>query len=280
MNIILLTICVMTALGVVAAAVLFIVAKKFHVDEDPRIGEVEALLPGANCGGCGQSGCHAFAVACCSATSLEGLSCPGAGGQTMTRIADIVGLAPVESEPKVAIVRCNGSCSLRPQTSRYDGLRSCAVESAAFSGTTECSWGCLGCGDCVAECPYGALTLDTETGLPVVDISKCVGCGKCVKACPRDIITLSPLNRAGSHVWVACMNHDKGGVAAKECEVACIGCGKCVRVCPSEAPKVKDFLAGIDATKCIGCLKCVDACPRHSILTDAPRAEADNTSDK
>lgn len=266
MNIVLLTIGIMTALGLIAALILYIVAKKFHVAEDPRIAEVEELLPGANCGGCGQSGCHAFAVACCGADTLEGLNCPGAGAEVMATIADIVGLAPVKTEPKVAIVRCNGACSLRPQTSDYDGVRSCAIEAATFSGTTDCAYGCLGCGDCVETCPYDAIHIDSVSGLPVVDFNKCVGCGRCVAACPRSIITLAPANTAGSRVWVACMNHDKGGIAAKECEVSCIGCGKCLKVCSVKAPKIKNFLAEIDPQVCTGCLECVDACPHCTIL--------------
>ena len=38
-------------------------AKFFRVEEDPRIAEVEKLLPNANCGACGYPGCHAMAEA-------------------------------------------------------------------------------------------------------------------------------------------------------------------------------------------------------------------------
>ena len=50
------TIAILTLLGVVLAVVLYLVAKKFKVEEDPRIDEVEKVLPGANCGGCGHAG--------------------------------------------------------------------------------------------------------------------------------------------------------------------------------------------------------------------------------
>lgn len=269
MNTILLTVLLMGGLGILAAAVLFAVAKKFNVAEDPRIADVEELLPGANCGGCGYSGCHAFAVACCTASSLDGMACPGAGPVAMRKIADIVGLAPSESVARIALVRCQGSCSLRPQTSVYDGTRSCAIEAAAYAGTTDCAYGCLGCGDCVEACPYDAMRLDPETGLPVVLTDRCVGCGKCVKACPRGIIELACANEVKSHVWVACMNRDRGPVAMKECEVSCIGCGKCVKVCPAQAVAVNSFVARINPTVCTGCEACVEACPRKSILTTA-----------
>ena len=49
------SIIVLGAIGIIAAILLFIAAKKFYVYEDPKIGEIEELLPGANCGGCGFS---------------------------------------------------------------------------------------------------------------------------------------------------------------------------------------------------------------------------------
>ena len=62
MSIIVTSIIVLGAIGILGAAVLYIVARRFYVKEDPRIDRVEALLPGANCGGCGRSGCRDFAV--------------------------------------------------------------------------------------------------------------------------------------------------------------------------------------------------------------------------
>lgn len=269
MGVIATTIIVMGVTGIIAAVVLYFVAKKFHVYEDPKIAEIEELLPGANCGGCGYSGCHAFACACASATSLEGMNCPGAGPENMKKIADIVGLTSVDAARKVAIVKCNGSCGRRPELNVYDGVSSCAIESTFYGGETPCVYGCLGCGDCVASCPYDAMHLDKAAGLPVVNREKCVGCGKCVKACPRNIMELAEVREGRESVWVACMNRDKGGVAMKECEVACIGCGKCVRTCTHDAVKVSDFLAKIDSEICTGCGDCIAACPRNSIITPA-----------
>lgn len=264
MSVIWIAVAIVAGIGIIAAVLLWGAAKKFHVDEDPRIGEVEALLPGANCGGCGKNGCHDFAVACASATSLDGLACPGAGNAVMKQIAAIVGLAPVETAPKVALVRCQGSCARRPQLSDYDGVRSCAIEASVFAGEEACSYGCLGCGDCVAACPYSAMHMDADTGLPVVDYARCVGCGKCVSACPRGINAL--VEKSETMVWVACMNRDKGPVAMKECDTSCIGCGKCMKVCPAKAVKVSQFVAAINPADCIACGACVEACPRNSII--------------
>lgn len=263
---ILVTVLLMAFIGLVAALLLYMASKKFYVYEDPRISEVEDLLPGANCGSCGYSGCHAFAVACCTADSLEGINCPGAGSGVMADIGRIVGLAAEEVAPKVAVLACNGSCSLRPAINNYTGIRSCALEASLFAGSTACAYGCLGCGDCVSACPYDAIHMDVSTGLPSVDYAKCVGCGRCSDACPRGLLHLEDKRRP--MVWVACSNHDKGGQAMKECEVACIGCGKCMKTCPANAIKVSGFVAAIDQSLCTACGACMEVCPRHSILSN------------
>ncbi len=253
------------SIGLIAAVLLWGAAKRFAVAEDPRIAQVEELLPGANCGGCGRSGCHDFAVACCSATTLDGLNCPSSTAVTMSAIAKVVGLSAGIASKKIAVVRCQGSCAIRPQVAQYDGVHSCAIESSAFSGENACSYGCLGCGDCVAACPFDALHLDDKTGLPAVDWERCVGCGKCAATCPRSIIEIIPRREDGEY-WVSCMNRDKGPVAIRECDAACIGCGKCMRVCDRKAVTVTGMLAFINQEACIACGKCMEACPRLGIV--------------
>ncbi|MBD5250204.1 MAG: RnfABCDGE type electron transport complex subunit B [Bacteroides sp.] len=267
MNLFLISILVLGGIGVIAAILLYFISRRFNVVEDPRIGQVEELLPGANCGGCGRSGCHDFAVACVGADSLEGLVCPASGSSVMARIGEIVGLVASEAKPKVAVLKCNGTCDVRPRVARYDGAQSCAVLAMAGTGEGSCPFGCLGCGDCVVACNYDAVRINPETGLAEFDDEKCVGCGACVKACPRHIIELRDKGPRGMRVWVACSNTEKGGVAAKECKAACIGCSKCVKVCTHEAITVNNNLSYIDFTKCKLCRKCVDVCPTHAILT-------------
>ena len=65
------TIAILTILGAALAIVLYVVAEKFKVEEDPRIDDVEKELPGANCGGCGQAGCRAFAQFCVESEDTE-----------------------------------------------------------------------------------------------------------------------------------------------------------------------------------------------------------------
>ncbi|MCR4582558.1 MAG: Fe-S cluster domain-containing protein [Prevotella sp.] len=268
MDFILIAVIVLGAIGLIAALVLFLCSKKFAVYEDPRIAEVTALLPGANCGGCGFAGCGGMADALvkgADAGSLEGLNCPVGGADVMGQVADLLGMAIANGDPKVAVVRCNGTCEHRPKIAQYVGLRSCAAMHSCGAGETACGFGCLGCGDCVEACQFDAIHINPETGIAEVDEEKCVACGACVKACPRNIIELRKKGPKGRRVYVSCVNKDKGPVAMKACAVSCIGCGKCVKECPFGAITLENNLAYIDPEKCRLCRKCVVACPKHAI---------------
>lgn len=185
----------------------------------------------------------------------------------MKKVAAILGYEIKAQAPKVAVLRCSGTCAVRPRTNVYDGLKSCKVKAALYSGDTLCSWGCVGCGDCVSACQFGALSMDPQTGLPVVDESKCTACGACTKTCPKHLLELRNKGPRSMRVWVGCSSKDKGGVARKACLAACIGCGKCAKVCPHGAITVEDNLAYIDFTKCKLCKKCVAECPTGAIKT-------------
>lgn len=274
---IVLTIVILTVVGLVLALILFWVANRFKVEEDPRIDEVEKTMPGANCGGCGFAGCRAFADAAVKAPGLDDMFCPVGGNEVMKKVASILGFEAKEKAPQVAVLRCNGSCEHRPRTNVYDGVYSCRVKAALYTGDTGCSYGCVGCGDCVASCDFGAMRMDPETGLPVIDDQKCTACGSCVKACPKFLLELRNKGPRSMRVYVACRNEDKGGVARKACSVACIGCSKCVKSCAHDAITVTNNLAYIDYAKCKLCRKCVDGCPTsaiHAVNFPPPRPAA------
>ena len=251
--------------GAISAFILYFLAKKFEVNEDPRIAQTLEILPGANCGGCGYPGCGGFAVACVKAKTLKGLSCPVGGTALMQNVAKILGQVADESIPKIAVIRCNGTCQVRPLTNRYDGAQSCAISSMLYSGPTGCSYGCLGWGDCVDACLFDAITINPATGLAEISEEKCVACGACVKACPKNIIDMCNKGPESHRIYVACANKDKGGIARKACQYACTGCLKCVKDCPFEAVTVTQNLAHIDETKCTLCGKCIQGCPTGAI---------------
>lgn len=269
MDFILNAVIVLGGIALIAAVILYVCSKKFAVKEDPRLGLVQEQLPGANCGGCGFPGCSGLADALvkgADAGSIDGLSCPVGGPEVMTKVADLLGMAMANTEPKVAVVRCNGTCENRPKTVQYDGLRTCTAMHACGAGETGCGYGCLGCGDCVAACQFGAIAINDQTGLPEVDEEKCTSCGACVKACPRNIIELRKRGPKSRRVYVQCVNKDKGPAAKKACKAACIGCGKCLKECKFEAITVNANLSYIDPEKCKMCRKCEAACPTGAII--------------
>jgi electron transport complex protein RnfB len=276
-------------LGTVAAVILYFVAQKFKVIEDPKIDLVDDVLPKANCGGCGFPGCRAFAEALVKSAdvnkSIDGLNCPVGGNDVMKDAAAILGLEVQEQDPLIAVIRCNGSKANSPAKIDYDGPSTCAFAHNLYAGEGGCPHGCLGLGDCVASCDFDAIHMNPETGLPEVN-DKCVACGACVKACPRGIIELRPKGKKDRRIFVSCINEEKGGVAKKNCAVACIGCSKCFKVCPFEAITMNNNLAYIDPIKCKLCRKCVEVCPTDAIheLNFPPRRKkpevVENTTEK
>ena len=264
-----------SSIGALAAVILYFVAQKFKVFEDPKIDEVADKLPGANCGGCGFAGCRNFAEAIVKAGNMDKLNCPVGGNALIKEISPILGIEAIEREAQIAVVRCNGSKIKAPKKVEYDGAATCTFSHNLFAGESGCPFGCLGLGDCVVSCKFDAIYIDDNTGLPIVSNEKCVACGACVKACPRSIIELRNKGKKDRRIFVSCINQEKGAPAKKNCEVACIGCGKCVKACDYEAIILKNNLAYIDYEKCKLCRKCVEECPTGAIieLNFPPRKE-------
>jgi Na+-translocating ferredoxin:NAD+ oxidoreductase RNF subunit RnfB len=263
---IIITVISLGLLALFAAVILYFIAQKFKIFEDPRIDEVLAALPAANCGGCGFAGCRNFAEVLVKAETFEGLNCPVGGASVMGEAAKILGKVAPVVDPLVAVLKCNGTPESRPRTSVYNGVPDCRISHNLYIGETDCSYGCLGKGDCVRACAFGAMYMNNETELPVIIDDKCVSCGACVKACPRNLIELRKKAKKDRKIYVACSNCDKGGPARRACKVACIACTKCVKVCKFDAITIENNLAYINAFKCTFCRKCIPECPTGSIL--------------
>jgi Na+-translocating ferredoxin:NAD+ oxidoreductase RNF subunit RnfB len=265
MNIIILSLVVLAALAAIAAISVYFVAKKFHVDEDPRINMICELLPGANCGGCGFPGCRGFAEAIVKKGSLDGFNCPVGGAECMHSIAPVMGVEAVVEDPKIAVVRCSGNKVNAPRTVDFEGFRTCRFSANLFTGSAGCPHGCLGLGDCVRSCQFDAMVMNDETGLPIVIDDKCVACGACVTACPRSVMELRDKGKKDRRIFVSCINKEKGAMAKKHCSVACIGCAKCQKACTFDAITIQNNLAYIDFSKCKLCRKCTSECPTNAI---------------
>ncbi|MBR1605865.1 MAG: RnfABCDGE type electron transport complex subunit B [Alphaproteobacteria bacterium] len=222
------TLCSIAAL---AAVVLYMVSKKFAVEQSALETAVFEVLPHANCGACGKAGCQDFAKAYAQAGTeeLQNLYCPVGGRKVMQKLAALKGSGTLSIAPTCAVLRCNGTCQNAPDKMVYDGLRSCRVANDIMSGKSGCPNGCLRLGDCVQVCQFGALRINPQTGIPEIDYHKCTSCGACVKRCPRGLFEIRPIVK-GQQVYVACRNKQKGSVARKNCTSACIACGKCAKL--------------------------------------------------
>lgn len=256
---------VMGGLGLLFGAGLALASRVFFVKRDPRVAQVEEVLPGVNCGACGAPGCAGFAEGI-----VEGKyppdGCTVGGVNVSVRISKIMGTESGEFIPKFAVVRCRGNRENCPDRAVYHGVMDCKAAILVDNGAKGCVYGCLGLGTCVASCPFYAISMKDD-GLPEVDEALCVGCGKCVQACPRGIFQRMPRNQ---HVFVACVSKDFGKRVKAVCKVGCIGCGLCAnpKTTADEIVTMDGKLPVIHFEKikdvCEDLKNAVEKCPTHS----------------
>lgn len=256
---ILLPVVIFIGLGLLMGALLALASKIFAIKKDEKAEKIKECLPGANCGGCGYSGCEAYAAAVSSKETAVN-KCSVGGSETAEKIAEIMGVEADKTVRMRAQVMCSGTSEYARKKYIYEGIDDCTAASKIGGGDKLCKNGCIGLGTCVKACPFEAIVV--ENGVAAVDYSKCRGCGVCVSACPKGIIKLIPFD---SKHWVGCMSVDEGKNTRKVCDVGCISCKICQKNCPSGAITVDNFVASIDYDKCTGCDICVDKCPRHII---------------
>lgn len=213
---------VLGGLGLLFGIGLAIASRVFSVVKDPRVEQIETVLPGANCGACGAPGCSGFAEGVVGGKyPVNG--CPVGGADVAREVARIMGTEAEESVPLVAVVCCRGDADNAVERAVYQGIQDCQAAALIDEGAKGCVYGCLGMGTCVRACPFDAMTMG-EKGLPIVDESRCTGCGACVRACPRNIMKLIPRNQ---RVYLGCVSRDFGKAVKTVCKVGCIGCSLC-----------------------------------------------------
>jgi len=231
----------MGGLGVLLAIVLAIADKKLYVWEDPRIDQVEQMLPLANCGACGCPGCRAFAEKAVRGEIQPG-KCTVSSPAGIARIAQFLQVDAGSHEKRVARLACAGGSNVAVQQAHYAGLESCRAAALVSGGGKGCSWGCLGLGDCERVCEFHAIEMSAY-GLPVVAESKCTACGDCVEVCPKGLFSLHGVSH---RLWVACRNLLNGDLAEAECEVACTACGRCAADAPAGLIAIVNNLAVVN----------------------------------
>ena len=246
-------------LSAVAGILLTVAGKIFSVKTDDKVEKIMEALPGANCGGCGYSGCEGYAVAVAKGEAAPNLCAPG-GIDANKAISEIMGVAVNEADAKVAYVLCNGNCDATEDKFVYGGTKSCTAAERFYNGKGVCLYGCSGLGDCVEVCDNNAISV--VNGVAVVNPSKCNGCGKCVRICPNNVITLKPLSQS---IVVTCSSRDNGKTTKSSCKNGCIACRICEKKCPFDAIEVVENHARINPVKCTSCGLCAQACPTKCI---------------
>jgi electron transport complex protein RnfB len=256
---ILTAILVLGALGLIFGVGLAIASKKLAVVINPKLEQLQHLLPGSNCGACGNPGCFGFAESLVSGKS-QVETCRVCSEESREKIAQVLGQALVKQNKKIATLHCNGGLRVKDKY-LYNGINDCIAANLVLGGQKSCVFACLGFGACVKACPFNAISMSAQA-LPVVDRVKCRSCNKCVLVCPKKLFSLVSVTHT---VYVACSSHDLGKDVKSVCPVGCIACKLCEKACKFDAIHIVDNLAVIDYNKCTACGECVKVCPAKTI---------------
>jgi len=254
--IILLTLAVAAVLAMILGVALGLFGELFFVEEDPLIGKIREALPGANCGGCGFPGCDGYAAEVAAGGDIT--KCTAGGKAAADKLAEIMGKGAVEVTPMVSVRCCRGGNDIAVKRGQYTDLPTCRGAKLA-GGNKLCAWSCVGFGDCVAVCKFGAIFMGKD-GLPEVNWAKCTGCGVCAAECPQGILRIVPKNK--KITLALCSNRNPVRAAIrKTCRLGCIKCGICVKQCPQQCIVIDNGIPVVDYEKCNLCGTCEQKCP-------------------
>ncbi|MBF0471341.1 MAG: RnfABCDGE type electron transport complex subunit B [Gammaproteobacteria bacterium] len=252
----------MGGLGMTLAAILAYANRRLYVYEDPRIDEVDNLLPRTNCGACGTPGCRSFAEKLI-AGEVAPSQCTVNSSEMSQTIADFLGVEVGFQEKKIARLACAGGSHVASTRALYAGLKSCRAAALVSGGGKGCTWACIGLGDCEVECEFAAIKLD-RYGLPHVQSDLCTACGECVEVCPKDLFSLQPVSH---RLWVNCKSLDNADEAEADCQVTCNACGRCAADAPEGLITIQKNLAVIDYSKNdLASRLAIERCPTGAIV--------------
>ncbi|MGI2108741.1 electron transport complex subunit RsxB [Shewanella frigidimarina] len=164
MSSILIAVAVLSVLALVFGVILGFASKKFKVEGNPIIDQVETLLPQTQCGQCGYPGCRPYAEAIANGDKIN--KCPPGGTATMEKIAELMGV-----EPEALGEEAQAS-----------------IKKVAYIREDEC----IGCTKCIQACPVDAI-LGAGKLMHTVIAKDCTGCDLCVEPCPVDCIDMIPV---------------------------------------------------------------------------------------
>ncbi len=252
---------IMAGIGLFFGIILAVSHRLLKVEEDPRIEATNELLPGTNCGACGQPGCLALAEKIV-AGEVGPSKCTVSNAEAIEAIAEYLQVDAGQQEKQVARLRCGGGKAQAHQIAEYHGFEGCRAAAVASGGGKGCSWGCLGLGDCEVACTFDAIHMNPN-GLPQVDVNKCTACPDCTNACPRDLFEVIPLNHK---LFVQCSIPLAGEAAASLCATACDACGKCAADAAPGLIRMENNLPVVDySTNAVAKPEAVFRCATNSI---------------
>jgi electron transport complex protein RnfB len=159
----LISVLILSALGVAFGLGLGWAARRFRVESDPVIERIDAILPQTQCGQCGFPGCRPYA----EAISLEKADinqCPPGGDAGVRALADLLG-----REPK----------PLNPENGEETPKTVVLIDESR----------CIGCTLCIQACPVDAIVGAAKLMHTVIK-SECTGCNLCLPPCPVDCIDI------------------------------------------------------------------------------------------
>ncbi len=150
------------ALGIALGLMLGFAARIFAVEDDnPLVKEIEAILPGSQCGQCGFPGCSGAANALAEGEAAINC-CPPGGKALVEQLATLLGVS-------------------------MDSVGEMPVPTVAAIREAECT----GCTKCYRACPTDAV-VGANGQIHVVLQNACTGCAKCAEACPENCIDMAP----------------------------------------------------------------------------------------
>ncbi|UCD74033.1 MAG: 4Fe-4S binding protein [Phycisphaerales bacterium] len=241
MNTTLLATAIMAGLGVFFGIGLAVAYRFLRVEEDPRLDIVEEMLPGSNCGACGEAGCRAFSEKLVDG-ALKPSNCTVSSEEAIGDIAAFLGVDAGSQEKRVARLHCAGGLGQAHQIAEYEGFETCLAAHLVGGGGKGCTWGCLGLADCMKACTFDAIHMNDQR-LPVVDVAQCTACGDCVDVCPRDLFEILPLTH---NLIVQCSAPLEGDEARAVCSVACDACGRCAQDAAPNLIRMESNLPVVD----------------------------------
>ncbi|MDD3482839.1 RnfABCDGE type electron transport complex subunit B [Azovibrio restrictus] len=161
----------LTVLGAILGLVLGIAGRLLAVATNPIVDELEAVLPGTNCGQCGFPGCSGAAAAIADGSAAP-TCCPPGGKAVAAALAEKLGLSldlsgMADDGPKLAVIA--------------EDL-------------------CIGCCRCIKSCPTDAI-LGAPKQIHNVLKEACTGCAACVDHCPTEAVLMQPVPVTLQH-WV------------------------------------------------------------------------------